>query len=387
MEQFPAGANENNETSAPLDNPFFFERKEQNEDVESYVEKRSLSRVAKYRNEGESYEDYKKRMEASLNYILGSLPKAADSLKKFQEENKEKEQGGRNKVNAELLLPVVDLQNRIVSVLADLDPEDRFKYIWASREALNTWFEKARVDDKDVRSEMRTLFDGCEAVCGYMDRRKQELGDKTEFFTDVFLDWKYGIDLLEFDRRDDEKLDMRLVQNKSSFGSDADLAAKVTAGQDRHASWVENELMGTHDILDRLVEVIQVEYGSTHQEDLRSALADSFADSALTALDVVGEAGEYEGEADTNPIGPRLKNESMLSRLAFAYAFHGDENEDLRRLAEKAGQDTDNLMSHMPIARIYSVFAVHNEEPVPPVRLYSAARDEKDISVGTEPSV
>lgn len=375
MEEFPEA---HREPQNPPENPFFFERKERSSaEVENYVEKRSLEPVAKPRHEEETYEDYKDRMGRALSYARKSLPQAAESLRTFHQEKQEQQADRRKRVSAENLLPTVKLQNRIVSMLADLDPEDRFQYIRESRVELNKVLEDAQVD-KDTRSEMKTFFDGCEAVCGYMDKRKEELGEKASFFTSVFLDWKYGIDLVEFDARDDEKLDMRLVQNKSSFRSYEDIAKD----QERHAAWIENELMGMHDILDNFSEVVKAEYGSERHEELRERLADSFADSALTALDII-EAGSKDAAEDA------LKNESRLSRLAFALSFQGDdENEDLARAAANvAAEDVDNLISRMPVARIYSAFAVNDETPVPPALLYSASRGERDVAVGTEPDL
>lgn len=371
--------------AARIENPYFFsESKEGGKGLNSYIEKRSLKRVEKERKGEESQEEYTSRMGRALDYTMGFLPKAAGSLYEFRQQNKAKESGERRRVDAEKLLPIVEFQNKIVSILSGLSPEDRYKYVKASRVALNEWFEKENID-KEIRSEMRTTFDGCEAVCGYMDKRKEELGENVSFFTDVYLDWKYGIDLVEFSPRENkEALDMRLVQNKSSFGSNEDVAKD----QERHYSWVQNELLGMNDVLDRFSEVVEAEYNSEHQKDLRKVLADSFADSALAALEI--KQGENEVGSESNKDRQFLENESELSRLAFALSFQedGEKESTLGNIAEEIkNEESEDFINKIPISRIYSVFAVNDETPGNPALLYSEGRDGRNLFTGVEQSV
>lgn len=361
----------------PIENPYFFEGSEGSK-IESAVEKRSLKKVAKERLEDEDDKSYKERMDKAFNFTFNRhLDEATKSLAKFLGDKKNKQQ------NPEDLLPVVDIQNRMLSVVAGLSEEDREGYFVKAKKMLTEWTEQAQIANKEDIRNIQEMFDGCMAVCQYMDARKKEYGEAVEFYTDVFLDWKYAIDLVEFHRIGRDEVELRLVQNKSSsYEFDANVDNTIF----RHSKWLQYELFGMNDVVDHFTSVLEAEAGSEHQENLKAVGVQVF-DSASKYLDFMQAQREGRGSS----FDEFFSGESELSKMAFALSFYDEDNPNREGLKERYAKEVvdanrEDIITGLDISRVTSIYAV-DQEIKNELFLYNERRGGRRLFVGTEPDV
>lgn len=386
--------------SGKIENAHFFENAK--DDVEGVIRKRSLSKVGKERFSGESEDQYRERVEnLAERKLANDLPGALKEYYDFKISERLKREDRRHYVDATKLLPMVKIQNEMVSLMSGLQSgttEDQVEMgpredvVIKAKERIKEWFKENDVSEQsEVAKEMLNTFDGCLAVCSYMDRRKKERGGLVEFYTNDYLDWRYGIDLIETDRGQD-LVELNLIQSKSSIRPSDD----VDVYREKHHLWVKNDLLGIEAAADEFATLVQIEMASLRHEDLRDHLAGAFAKGALKVMELIRKVEEGSVEDSVGMLDDYLEGESEISKIALVLSFYEEEvgaknskiQEILRqysqRFIEKKGE---GVVRGLGVTKVNSILTVNGIEPYPPATLYSQKREGRNLFIGSDQDI
>jgi len=376
-----------------IESPYFLSKlKERNGSETSRVEKHSLMLATISQHEDESDESYVERMLRVVDrFVENKLPHVAESLGEYYMTSEQK-----------YLMPAIRFQNDVVRALSGLPLGKRAEGLVKMKDGLRGWFEGgAGRRYGDFRSEIELMLSGVHSVCEYIKMRRKKLGKKVQVYIDDSLDANSAIDLIEVVNEDDEDEDggliVRFIQSRNGGGRSEE---KMLDSFLMHKKWVQEHLLGVHELLDYTVDLLITEAESERSKDLlehvgrkletqKDNAGESPSEMLVNKLEEIARMAHdlaqgihKDAEANTQP-PQSLQNESAAALFAL-YSLLKFSEESLEKKDKKWLSVAEEFRRSLkdrgilpvfghPIKRFYSVYVVGGE-PFEPVLIPTSGR-------------